>query len=499
MAVLDGLRIFFSAIFLLFLPGFVWSFVFFTKRETDWIERIAISFGLSIAIVPLTLFWLNWIFDVRITLLNTSLIVCALIVVPAAYLLVRRPSLGKDVIAGVKNSIKETRRVTRASLLCSKLLGWLHSLQAFPPFKVVRQGLERSVDFLLIIEPGWVLIAAALVFLSYLLQIGAIFPWIGLAMAFLPFPLRWARQGSLRWRTSFDLPIVLLIAGALVGLITSPDLSLSLGAFQCILAISLFYYSWVNYLHLASLMKGLLFLGSLSLLVVSLLSFVELPHPSIQPNFVIGQFHGLALSLLIGAAISTGMAIFGRNTAVRVASGLLCLFFYVELFFLIDESLPRLVSWDSVEGRIPRWEKTIDMLGDSPLSGLGLGCWALAYHGSKVITHPTAVHNAYLELYANTGILGVLAFVSFLVIGFKIALDIIRSPRKHPWYGFGIGALLACLGTFIAGMVESAPIGVPLVGMDTYYYIVSPVPWLLAGFLISVHRLLSQEASLKIS
>jgi uncharacterized membrane protein len=111
MDVLTGLKIVFGATFLLFLPGFVWSFVFFAKREIDWIERIAISFGLSIAIVPLSVFWLNWIFDVRITLLNTSLIVCALIVVPTAYLLVRRPSLRKDVIAGVKNPLKRTRQV----------------------------------------------------------------------------------------------------------------------------------------------------------------------------------------------------------------------------------------------------------------------------------------------------------------------------------------------------------------------------------------------------
>jgi uncharacterized membrane protein len=111
MAVLDGLRIFFSAIFILFLPGFAWSFVFFAKREIDWVERIALSFGLSIAIVPLTVFWLNWIFDVRITLLNTCLIVCALIVVPTAYLLVRRPSLRKDVMVRMKDLLKGARQV----------------------------------------------------------------------------------------------------------------------------------------------------------------------------------------------------------------------------------------------------------------------------------------------------------------------------------------------------------------------------------------------------
>jgi len=35
----------------------------------------------------------------------------------------------------------------------------------------------------------------------------------------------------------------------------------------------------------------------------------------------------------------------------------------------------------------------------------------------------------------------VLAFASSLATAFKLALDIIRSPRKHPWYGFGTSAL----------------------------------------------------------
>ncbi len=106
MVVLDVLKAVFGGIFILFLPGFIWSFVFFFKREIGWVERIALSIGLSIAIVPLTVFWLNWLFDVRITLLNTSLAVCALIVLPAAYLLVTRPSLREEVMGRMKALVK---------------------------------------------------------------------------------------------------------------------------------------------------------------------------------------------------------------------------------------------------------------------------------------------------------------------------------------------------------------------------------------------------------
>ena len=90
MDILLGLRILFGAVFVLFIPGFAWSFVFFAREEIDWIERIALSFGLSIALVPLTIFWLNFFFDVRITLINSFLVVLILSLIPGIYLLLRR-------------------------------------------------------------------------------------------------------------------------------------------------------------------------------------------------------------------------------------------------------------------------------------------------------------------------------------------------------------------------------------------------------------------------
>ena len=142
---------------------------------------------------------------------------------------------------------------------------------------------------------------------------------------------------------------------------------------------------------------------------------------------------------------------------------------------------------------MPRWETTVELLEDSSLfTGLGLGCWGFVYHGTEVLTHPTNVHNSYLELYTNTGILGALALMVLLVIGCKLAWDIIRSPRNHPWYGFGIGVLLACVATLLVGVVENSPMGLPLVGTDDYRYIVSPLPWVLGGLLVSAHRLICE-------
>ena len=66
MEIIELLRIPLGALFVLFLPGFAWSFVFFKKGDIDVIERIALSFGLSIALVPLVAFWLNWLLKIRI-------------------------------------------------------------------------------------------------------------------------------------------------------------------------------------------------------------------------------------------------------------------------------------------------------------------------------------------------------------------------------------------------------------------------------------------------
>lgn len=84
--ILNVLRIIFGSIFILFLPGYFWSFAFFNKGKIDLIERIALSFGLSIALVPLTVFYLNYLFKVKINLPNVSLVVAIITTVPLCFM-----------------------------------------------------------------------------------------------------------------------------------------------------------------------------------------------------------------------------------------------------------------------------------------------------------------------------------------------------------------------------------------------------------------------------
>lgn len=100
----SAFRIIFGSVYVLFLPGFIISFIFFPKtrefdtkekgeeREKgaiDWIERIALSFALSIAIVPLVVFYLN-LTGLRINLLNSFLTILGIIVAACVILAVKK-------------------------------------------------------------------------------------------------------------------------------------------------------------------------------------------------------------------------------------------------------------------------------------------------------------------------------------------------------------------------------------------------------------------------
>ena len=106
MTFLEGLRLVFGGIFILLAPGFVWSYVFFQHRKIDWLERLALSIGLSIALVPLAVFWLNWLFNMEITLLSTSLTVIGLVLISGIILLARRFGWTASLNSRIKGYLK---------------------------------------------------------------------------------------------------------------------------------------------------------------------------------------------------------------------------------------------------------------------------------------------------------------------------------------------------------------------------------------------------------
>lgn len=90
-------RVIFGSIYVLFVPGFIWSYVFFPKKSPsntplekednkgilekplDLIERITLSIALSMAMGPLLIFFLNKV-GVKINFLNSFIELLILII-----------------------------------------------------------------------------------------------------------------------------------------------------------------------------------------------------------------------------------------------------------------------------------------------------------------------------------------------------------------------------------------------------------------------------------
>lgn len=86
---LSPVRAVLAFVIVFFLPGFAWTFIFFRKLHP--LERAALSFGLSIAIVTLGIIVMNVLLDMRINGVNSLLTILAITVVPLPlYYLLKR-------------------------------------------------------------------------------------------------------------------------------------------------------------------------------------------------------------------------------------------------------------------------------------------------------------------------------------------------------------------------------------------------------------------------
>ena len=79
------LKIIVGSIFILFLPWYWLTKIFFQDNEIDFLERFALSFALSISVIPLISFYLNLIW-IKIASLSVYLIVLIVIILNMLYL-----------------------------------------------------------------------------------------------------------------------------------------------------------------------------------------------------------------------------------------------------------------------------------------------------------------------------------------------------------------------------------------------------------------------------
>jgi O-antigen ligase len=367
--------------------------------------------------------------------------------------------------------------------------------------------------------------------------------WLAWIIAVIPWPLRFIVTGRLSCRTPFDIPIIISLFGMVLGFFLSPDRQLAMTALHSYLACVLLYYGVVNnsrapmwywistaaFLSLVLLSLSLMvFQGGIGKYVVFNTWAYELASKLSWPITTKIQFNvlGGAFAVVIPALVS--IAFFLQRGWIRVAAGILALVFtfilvlsassggwiatvagvMVVLFFRGTKTFwsSMLVSgtstgatfpfWHSASwvgvvfsvnsllGRFKLWRVTLVALKDSPLAGLGLGGWVSKV---PVENYDISPHNAYLQLYSDTGILGFVAFIISAVVSFRIFWQILHCSKDSLYYGVALGIAAGVISGGIFALVDVNTI-VMIPVNEGYLFFAVPFLWLWAALLVVSHQ-----------
>lgn len=402
--------------------------------------------------------------------------------------------------------------------------------------------LAKLGDVLLKAELLWVVPALAFTYTTLLWGLG--FSWLGLVLAATAFPLRRWRLGYFGRRTPFDTPCAAFMAATLLALTISPSRGLSFGAFQSAVACVLLYYSLVNTPYPALIKCGFAF-AVVGVFVAGLVAFrdgfsppsmvagfgtwvqraleqlPQAPRVSSIANPIMSTAHGLAVALEMVLLPLIGLVLFVPklpSKAIALVASLPLLTLLVLLgsqgaWLALFSGAALLAAWrsrwgmplvvvavalgylgyrqgwidlhpmvsqfgppQSLASRMELWRGAIDVIRHHPIAGCGLGCL-----GRYSTTSCLSPHNAYLQLYADMGIVGTLALLGALVVGGRMAIDLLKASRADPWYGFAAGIVAAAVAVAVHGVFEGSPSGIIAETADGYLYTVSPVFAILAG------------------
>lgn len=111
--------------------------------------------------------------------------------------------------------------------------------------------------------------------------------------------------------------------------------------------------------------------------------------------------------------------------------------------------------------RILLWSKTLSMISDNPLLGVGVGNWKIAFPAYGLDDMPLTIesglvhclrpHNDFLFVLSETGIFGFLCYILIFIITIRYILKIVvNSPNKDDQI-FGLLMLFGIIGYLVIG------------------------------------------------
>jgi O-antigen ligase len=373
--------------------------------------------------------------------------------------------------------------------------------------------------------------------------------WLSLIIAIIPLGAHLWQTHRVITRTPFDIPIIIFICGTVVGFIVSPDKNVATGALSSTMASILVYYGITT--NSAASRKYWLWTGGIIIFITLLLSiwflsqgdhrilffnqwafklFAGLPK-TVGPVL---QWNSIAALLAVVIPPLFVFAFFKTRISIQIIALMLCLFFTAVLFLsdsgagwlaFIISMVFILVCWRrwlmfvvvpilglltlavvvlyhraawlrttfstaSLIGRIDLWKNTFILLkGKAAVIGLGLGAWFKvysSYYGNSV----PIVHNSFLQLYCDTGILGFIAMLLGATIFIGLSMKRLKSSARNSanWVEIGL------MGSIVAGAIFAifdVTTSITYVTKTGYIYLALPLFWIVVALIVVVNTKLS--------
>ncbi|MEN8098252.1 MAG: O-antigen ligase family protein, partial [Chloroflexota bacterium] len=106
--------------------------------------------------------------------------------------------------------------------------------------------------------------------------------------------------------------------------------------------------------------------------------------------------------------------------------------------------------------RMAHWQAALSMANESPWIGVGTGNYAAAYPDHALMQWPYALghaHNLYLNLLAETGVLGLISYLGFWAVALVLIMRLISTSEGVP-RGIALGLLGAVTHLSVHNLVD---------------------------------------------
>ena len=120
--------------------------------------------------------------------------------------------------------------------------------------------------------------------------------------------------------------------------------------------------------------------------------------------------------------------------------------------------VPNAANWSIVE-RMAHWDAALRMFLDSPILGLGPGSYVIEYEHYAILpwwTDPLGhAHNMYLQMLAETGMIGLFFYVAMVVSWVTFSVVVVRSDATDRWLFLKAGVLATVVAVSVHSVFDN--------------------------------------------